>query len=205
MTPDNFTFVQVIKACPCLGAFQDMVGLFINSSFKVVGMSLWAVAWLTCMWNVGALRILQECSIRCHLKLRSGCATSLCYFSGGAEYMCQRDCPWRGHVCSSPHCSNWFGVRCLWGTSLVGMYAKCGSIEDAWRVFNKLPSQVVVTWTAMILGHMRCGQEQKPLEVSRQMQQEGVKPNSVTFVGVLFTLISLGHYTNFSLPNITQI
>ncbi len=27
------------------------------------------------------------------------------------------------------------------GCSLVDMYAKCGSIEDAWRVFNKMPSQ----------------------------------------------------------------
>jgi pentatricopeptide repeat protein len=24
--------------------------------------------------------------------------------------------------------------------SLVDMYAKCGSIEEAWRVFNKMPS-----------------------------------------------------------------
>ncbi len=71
------------------------------------------------------------------------------------------------------------------GTSLVDMYAKCGSIEDAWRVFNKMPSQVAVTWTAMILGHMKCGQGQKALEVFQQMQQEVVKPNSVTFVGVL--------------------
>jgi pentatricopeptide repeat protein len=37
------------------------------------------------------------------------------------------------------------------GSSLVDMYAKCGSIEDAWRVFNKMPSQNVVTWSTMIL------------------------------------------------------
>jgi pentatricopeptide repeat protein len=37
------------------------------------------------------------------------------------------------------------------GTSLVDMYAKCGRIEDAWRVFNKMPSQNVVTWSPMIL------------------------------------------------------
>ncbi len=30
-------------------------------------------------------------------------------------------------------------------SSLVDMYAKCGSIEDAWRLFNKMPSQIVVT------------------------------------------------------------
>jgi pentatricopeptide repeat protein len=26
------------------------------------------------------------------------------------------------------------------GSSLVDMYAKCGSLEDAWRVFHKMPS-----------------------------------------------------------------
>jgi pentatricopeptide repeat protein len=29
------------------------------------------------------------------------------------------------------------------GSSLVDMYAKCGSIGDAWRVFNKMPSRDV--------------------------------------------------------------
>ncbi len=71
------------------------------------------------------------------------------------------------------------------GSSLVDMNAKCGSIEDAWRVFNKMSSQNVVTWNAMILGPVKCGQGQKALELFRQMQQEGVWPDSVTFVGVL--------------------
>ncbi|KAH9536459.1 hypothetical protein CY35_16G000400 [Sphagnum magellanicum] len=71
------------------------------------------------------------------------------------------------------------------GSSLVNMYAKCGSMEDAWRVFCKMPSQDVVTWTAMILGYVRCGQGQKALELYKRMQQEGVQPNAVTFVVVL--------------------
>ncbi|KAH9532480.1 hypothetical protein CY35_19G097600 [Sphagnum magellanicum] len=71
------------------------------------------------------------------------------------------------------------------GSSLVDMYAKCGSMEDAWRVFCKMPSQDVVTWTAMILGYVRCGQGQKALELYKRMQQEGVQPNAVTFVVVL--------------------
>jgi len=36
--------------------------------------------------------------------------------------------------------------------SLVDMYAKCGSMEDAWRVFNKMPSREVVTWTTILGG-----------------------------------------------------
>jgi len=40
------------------------------------------------------------------------------------------------------------------GNSLADMYAKCGSIEDAWRVFNEMPSRNVVTWTTMVLGQM---------------------------------------------------
>jgi len=50
-------------------------------------------------------------------------------------------------------------------SSLVDMYVKCGSIEDASRVFNKMPSQVAVTWSTMILGHVKCEQGQKALEL----------------------------------------
>jgi pentatricopeptide repeat protein len=70
-------------------------------------------------------------------------------------------------------------------SSLIDMYAKCGSMEDAWSVFTKVPSNDVVSWTAIIFAHVKCGQGQKALELFQQMQQEGVEPNSVTFVGVL--------------------
>jgi pentatricopeptide repeat protein len=44
------------------------------------------------------------------------------------------------------------------GSSLVDMYAKCGSIKGAARVFNKMPSWNVVTSSTMILGHVKGGQ-----------------------------------------------
>ncbi|CAK9866876.1 unnamed protein product [Sphagnum jensenii] len=71
------------------------------------------------------------------------------------------------------------------GTSLVDMYAKCGRMDDAERVFNNMPSRAVVSWNAMILGHVRCAQGQKALVLFQQMQEKGVRPDSVTYVGVL--------------------
>jgi pentatricopeptide repeat protein len=62
-------------------------------------------------------------------------------------------------------------VECGWDSnvfvanSLVDMYAKCGSIEDALRVFNKMSFHDVVSWNAMILGHVQFGQGQKALEL----------------------------------------
>ncbi len=43
----------------------------------------------------------------------------------------------------------------------------------------------------MIWGHVKCGQGQKALELFRQMQEEGVCPNSFTFVGVLNACASI--------------
>ncbi|CAK9253966.1 unnamed protein product [Sphagnum jensenii] len=88
-------------------------------------------------------------------------------------------------------------IECGWdsdvfvGSSLVDMYAKCGSMEDAQSVFNKMPSHDVVTWNSMILGHVKCGQGQKALELFQQMNKEGVQPDSVTFVGVLNACASI--------------
>ncbi|KAH8940749.1 hypothetical protein BDL97_14G001600 [Sphagnum fallax] len=77
------------------------------------------------------------------------------------------------------------------GSSLVDMYSKCGSIEDACKVFNNMPSRDVVTWNAMILGHVKCGQGQKELELFHQMQQKGVQPTPVTLIGVLNACASM--------------
>ncbi len=56
------------------------------------------------------------------------------------------------------------------GNKLVDMYAKCGNMEDVWRVFNKMSSPNVMRRTTMILGHLKIGQAQKALESFWQMQ-----------------------------------
>jgi pentatricopeptide repeat protein len=51
------------------------------------------------------------------------------------------------------------------------MYAKYGSIEDAWTVCNMMPARDVVSWSTMILGYVKCGQDQKALDLFQQKGQ----------------------------------
>jgi pentatricopeptide repeat protein len=44
------------------------------------------------------------------------------------------------------------------GNSLVDMYAKCGSMDDACKVFNKMTSRDVVSCNALLGGYAMHGQ-----------------------------------------------
>jgi pentatricopeptide repeat protein len=73
------------------------------------------------------------------------------------------------------------------GCSLVDMYAKCGrSMEDAQRVFNKLPSHDMSFGVPYILGGCAMhGHSNKALKYFEQMCGKGVQPNDITFVCLL--------------------
>eukprot|EP01018_Ginkgo_biloba_P003052 Gb_20350 [translate_table: standard] len=70
-------------------------------------------------------------------------------------------------------------------SALVDMYAKCGIIEDASKVFDRMSSRNVVVWTAMIAGCALHGFSHESLQLFERMLQEGTKPNEITFLGVL--------------------
>ncbi|XP_057476645.1 pentatricopeptide repeat-containing protein At4g16835, mitochondrial [Actinidia eriantha] len=70
-------------------------------------------------------------------------------------------------------------------TSLISMYCKCGDLKDAWKLFHEMPHRDVVTWNAMISGHAQHGAGEKALALFDGMRNEGIKPDWITFVGVL--------------------
>eukprot|EP01018_Ginkgo_biloba_P032702 Gb_11925 [translate_table: standard] len=69
--------------------------------------------------------------------------------------------------------------------ALVTMYAKCGDIELAHKLFDKMSNRNVVSWNAMIAGWGMHGHAKNALALFSQMQQTGMKPDKITFVGVL--------------------
>ncbi|CAL1378056.1 unnamed protein product [Linum trigynum] len=71
------------------------------------------------------------------------------------------------------------------GNALIDMYAKCGSIKDARLVFNGLSKNDEVSWNTMISGYSMHGLGGEALKVFDMMQETDVRPNQMTFVGVL--------------------
>ncbi|KAL5841583.1 hypothetical protein ACOSQ3_012186 [Xanthoceras sorbifolium] len=71
------------------------------------------------------------------------------------------------------------------GNSLVNMYAKCGSIDDADRAFSEIPERGIVSWSAMIGGLAQHGHGKGALQLFNQMLKDGVSPNHITLVSVL--------------------
>eukprot|EP00250_Pteridium_aquilinum_P015801 c22768_g1_i1 orf=61-1302(+) len=71
------------------------------------------------------------------------------------------------------------------GNTLVVMYSKGGSLEEADRVFGTLRGRNVVSWCAMITGYMQHGQGCLALEFFEKMDLDGVRPNTFVFSCVL--------------------
>ncbi|WKA02585.1 hypothetical protein VitviT2T_020756 [Vitis vinifera] len=73
---------------------------------------------------------------------------------------------------------------CILG-SLITMYAKCGSLVDAYQVFEGIEDHNVISWTAMISAYQLHGCANQVIELFEHMLSEGIEPSHVTFVCVL--------------------
>ncbi|GAV79491.1 PPR domain-containing protein/PPR_2 domain-containing protein/PPR_3 domain-containing protein, partial [Cephalotus follicularis] len=69
---------------------------------------------------------------------------------------------------------------------LIDMYAKCGSITEAEKVFKRISNPDTVSWTAIISGYAQHGLVEEALALFRKMEVFGVKPSAVTLLCVLF-------------------
>ncbi|KAL5562062.1 hypothetical protein UlMin_031809 [Ulmus minor] len=71
------------------------------------------------------------------------------------------------------------------GSALIDMYSKCGSIEKAIQVFERLPKKNPITWNGIIGGLAMHGRANDALHYFSRIKQAGVKPTDVTYINVL--------------------
>lgn len=70
-------------------------------------------------------------------------------------------------------------------TALIHMYVKCGSIDQARAVFDRVQNKDVVVWSAMIGGFGLQGRGLEAIDMFHEMERAGIRPNDVTFLGLL--------------------
>ncbi|XP_062207857.1 putative pentatricopeptide repeat-containing protein At5g37570 [Phragmites australis] len=70
-------------------------------------------------------------------------------------------------------------------TALVDMHAKCGNVEKALSAFREIAQPDAYPYTAFISGLATHGHAKLALQVFERMQAQAVRPDPITFVGVL--------------------
>ncbi|XP_011621447.1 pentatricopeptide repeat-containing protein At3g02330 [Amborella trichopoda] len=80
------------------------------------------------------------------------------------------------------------------GNSTINMYAKCGSIKDAQRVFEGMERKDLITWNSMISGYALHGQGKEALQSFEELERERIRPDEVTLLVVLQACSHSGLY-----------
>ncbi|WCJ36371.1 Pentatricopeptide repeat (PPR) superfamily protein [Euphorbia peplus] len=70
-------------------------------------------------------------------------------------------------------------------TGLVDFYAKCGCIDTALKIFELSSDRSLITWNAILIGIAMHGDVELLLNYFSRMTKSGVKPDGVSFLGVL--------------------
>ncbi|XP_057511980.1 pentatricopeptide repeat-containing protein At2g33760-like [Actinidia eriantha] len=80
---------------------------------------------------------------------------------------------------------NGFEMNVVLRTSLINMYARCGSVSKVRQVFDLMRKHNVIYWIAMISGYGMHGYGREAMELFHKMRTHGPPPNDVTFVAML--------------------
>ncbi|KAJ4950553.1 hypothetical protein NE237_027385 [Protea cynaroides] len=71
------------------------------------------------------------------------------------------------------------------GNGLVFLYGKCNYLVDARRVLDRMHHRDVVSWNSVVAGYAQNGRFDEALEVCKEMELQGVKPDAGTMASLL--------------------
>ncbi|CAA2990281.1 pentatricopeptide repeat-containing At3g20730 [Olea europaea subsp. europaea] len=83
------------------------------------------------------------------------------------------------------------------GNSLIDIYSKSGVLELAGHVFDEMEEKNAISWTSLLTGYGKHGYGHQAVALYEKIEDEGLKPNDMTFFSLLFAcshngLIALG-------------
>ncbi|KDP33285.1 hypothetical protein JCGZ_13072 [Jatropha curcas] len=211
---DNFTFPFVIKACGRLLSFiegkkvhgklikigldrdiyvcNSLIDMYFKFGFVEVAEKVFEAMPLRDLvsWNcmVNGYRVIGDGlkSLMCFKEMLGlgekpdrlsmisslgGCSIGCCV-RGGKEIHCQV-------------IRNGLELDIMVQTSLIDMYAKCGKVDYAERVFNEMTCKNIVAWNAMIGGYAINGHFLESFTCLKRMQEDNLIPDAITMINLL--------------------
>lgn len=85
-----------------------------------------------------------------------------------------------------------FRVSVKIGAALVDLYAKCGYLDYARKVFKQMPQKNSVVWNSLICGNSQNGLLHEAIDLFREMCLSNVKPDRFTISCLLSTCAQMG-------------
>ncbi|KAF8390777.1 hypothetical protein HHK36_025305 [Tetracentron sinense] len=70
-------------------------------------------------------------------------------------------------------------------TAIIDLYVKCGSLEYAREIFDRMQERNLVSWSTMISGYGVHGHGIEALDLFDDMKKGSTKPDHITFVSIL--------------------
>ncbi|KAF2301732.1 hypothetical protein GH714_028830 [Hevea brasiliensis] len=176
-SPDKFTFPFVVKACLASFALdkgKEVHGFAIKTGFwkdTFLHNTLMDIYFKCGMWIMGV-----KCLTKCvYVALSRGPLSLLDLLLAGN---------WMLLVGLSTNANE---------KSLIDMYSKCGSLENAKQVFDQMPIKSLATWNSMITSLGVHGWGKEALAVFAKMEEANVQPDAITFVGVLCACVQINN------------
>ncbi|KAK1422455.1 hypothetical protein QVD17_25587 [Tagetes erecta] len=84
-----------------------------------------------------------------------------------------------------------FGNDVSVDNALIQFYSSIGDFEEAEKVFARIRSKDVVSWTSMISSYEKNGMSEKALNFYKRMKIENVEPDEITIASVISACASL--------------
>ncbi|KAK7316502.1 hypothetical protein RJT34_00003 [Clitoria ternatea] len=69
--------------------------------------------------------------------------------------------------------------------SLIFMYLRCGSMEDARLIFQEMAAKDLVSYNTLISGLAAHGCGMESIKLMSKMKEDGIEPDRITYIGVL--------------------
>lgn len=87
---------------------------------------------------------------------------------------------------------NGFSLDLFAMTGVVNMYAKCGQIDEAYKMFDRMPERDLVSWNTIVAGFAQNGFAKLALDLVTRMHEEGRRGDFITIVSILPAVANVG-------------